>query len=340
MFKKIFITCIFTTLVYSASNDGKERRERMIITGSTTVLPFAMVVAQNFTKNNGKLMPEFRAKGTVSGFESFCKGESDINMASRVMGAKRRKTCKGVRYVEIQIGYDAMALVVKKGLSFNVTRKSLYYALAKRIPVKGKLVPNDILFWRDVIKNGYSGRMHFYGPPPSAGTFYSFVDLVMYYVGNKLPTLSEYRVKSTKKYVELMTNFRTSVWTEVTDGELAIIRMVKEDEGAIGIIGYNYYLKNQNGLNALSVDGIAFNASNLKTRKYPLIRPLYLYVNIANVKKVENVAGFVESFTSDRALGHNGYLTNMGLLQLTQDQMEISRRFVRYLKRVESSSDI
>ncbi len=336
MLRKILFFFILINLVYGVDENEVTKRDTIIITGSTTVLPFAMAVSERFANKNGKIAPKFLAKGSISGFSKFCKGESDINMASRSMGMKQRKACQGVQYIEIPIGYDAIALIIKKGLSFNVTRKSLYYALAEFVPVRGKLMPNDILFWRDVLKEGYSGKIRFYGPSPSSGTLLSFIDLVMYYVGNKLPTLNEYRIKSTKNYVKLMTEFRQNVWTQVSIGELEIIKQVIEDEGAIGVVGYNYYLQSQNILDALSVDGFAFNNSNLKTRRYPLIRPLYLYVNVASAKKVVDIGDFIVEFFSDEALGSQGYLTQMGLLQLTQDQLEVSRRFVRYIKRVES----
>ncbi len=338
--KKLFIFFVFVSFAYGAGSKSRnDPRDRIIITGSYTMFPFAKEVSKRFTEKGGRMAPDFKIKGTMRGFATFCRGESDINMASRAMGMKRRKACRGVQYLEITVGYDAIALIIKRGLSFNVTRKSLYYALAERIPVKGLLVPNDILFWRDVLEEGYSGKITFYGPTSSSGTLGSFIDLVMYYVGNKLPTLSEYRIRNTKDYVRLMTEFRKSVWTTIKSGnEADIVENVVEDAGAVGIISLNHYLKAQDRLDALSVDGFAYNNSNLKTRRYPLIRPLYLYVNIARVKNVANIGTFVEEFLSDAAVGSQGYLTEMGLLQLTQEQLEVSRRFVRYLKRAEGAN--
>src|SRR6218665_2645092 len=98
-------------------------RDQVQIAGSSTVLPYAKIVAETF----GETFPKFKTPvvesgGTGAGLKEFCKGVGpdtiDIANASRAIKKDELEACKaaGVTDVqEIRIGYDGVVFATDKG---------------------------------------------------------------------------------------------------------------------------------------------------------------------------------------------------------------------------------
>ena len=120
-----------------------EARDQIHIVGSSTVFPFTTAVAENFGKAGKFKTPVVESTGTGGGMKLFCSGVGedtpDITGASRKIKDSEIEGCgkAGVtKITEILIGYDGIAFAnSKSGPAVNVTRKQLYQALAKQVPV-------------------------------------------------------------------------------------------------------------------------------------------------------------------------------------------------------------
>ena len=139
----------FMALALAISTESKSR-DQIKIVGSSTVYPFATVVAERFGKTSGFKTPVIESTGSGGGLKLFCKGlgtqHPDITNASRRIKLKEVKNCEknGVSDItEIKVGFDGIAIAnAKSGPSFDLTLRDLYLALAKEVPSdkKGKEV--------------------------------------------------------------------------------------------------------------------------------------------------------------------------------------------------------
>ena len=188
MLKKV--TLITVILLSFSLNVMAQSRDYINIVGSSTVYPFATVVAEQFGKTTSFKTPKIESTGSGGGLKLFCAGvgveHPDITNASRAIKDSECKTCEsnGVKeIIEVKIGYDGIVLAnSKKARAMRISRKNIYLALAKNVPdPKGgeKLIPNPYKTWRDVDPSLPNVKIEVLGPPPTSGTRDEFVELAM-----------------------------------------------------------------------------------------------------------------------------------------------------------------
>ena len=125
-------------------------RGQIKIVGSSTVFPFATVVAEKFGKGTSFKTPVIESTGSGGGLKLFCAGvgknHPDITNASRRIKQSEIDRCakNGVTVVtEAKVGYDGIVMSNKKGSpQLNLTKKQIFMAFGKIVPVSGKMVPN------------------------------------------------------------------------------------------------------------------------------------------------------------------------------------------------------
>jgi phosphate transport system substrate-binding protein len=129
------------SLAACGGSGGEGTRDSVRAVGSSTVYPFAKLVAENFARANpGFKSPIVESTGTGGGIELFCQGVGantpDIANASRRMKASEFEECQanGVTEItEIQVGMDGLAFAsAQGGIEMNLTPEIVYRALAAR----------------------------------------------------------------------------------------------------------------------------------------------------------------------------------------------------------------
>nr|VFJ46699.1 MAG: phosphate ABC transporter substrate-binding protein, PhoT family [Candidatus Kentron sp. FW] len=198
--KKIIIGSVLATFI---TGGAAFARDYISIVGSSTVYPFATVVAEQFGKTTSFKTPKIESTGSGGGLKLFCAGvgvkHPDITNASRRIKSSEIKNCdkNGVtEIVEVKIGYDGIVIAnSKKAKLTNLTRKDLFLALAKQIPdpKTGKLVDNPNKTWKDVNPKLPASKIEVLGPPPTSGTRDAFVELALGGGAKKFPLLKELR---------------------------------------------------------------------------------------------------------------------------------------------------
>ena len=159
--KKTFLSIV--TLAFTMGYNANAR-DQIKIVGSSTVYPFATVVAERFGKTSGFKTPVIESTGSGGGLKLFCAGlgteHPDITNASRRIKSKEVKKCNenGVSDItEIKVGYDGIALAnSKSGPDLKLSLKDIYLALAKVVPADadGETVkPNPYKTWNEVNPN-------------------------------------------------------------------------------------------------------------------------------------------------------------------------------------------
>ena len=184
--KNYLIGFVLMTSAVHASTSAA--RDSVSVVGSSTVYPFATVVAERFGKASDFKAPKVESTGSGGGLKLFCKGVGvatpDVANSSRRIKSGEFEDCQknGVKeIVEVLIGYDGIVLANAKGSApMELTRKDIYLALAKLVPGKdGKLIENPYKTWKDVNSSLPAKKIEVLGPPPTSGTRDAFVELAL-----------------------------------------------------------------------------------------------------------------------------------------------------------------
>lgn len=299
-------------------------RSEIRIVGSSTIFPFASIVAEESARKFGMKTPIVEANGTGGGIKLFCQGRGmkspDIAMASRRMTEAEKSICKqnGVDEIfEIEIGKDGIALIssAKKRL-LSLSKKELYEAMAYALPSHQGRVKNTLKKWSDIDAKLPDEKIVVLGPPPSSGTRDAFLELIMVPFCHRQPDFEE----------RSCTSFREDGgYVDAGENKNLIVRKISSNLKIYGLVSYSYLAQNEREIQAAAIDGVQPTLASIANGAYPISRTLYLYVNSAHVKKNPEIIQYLEEFLSDGASGMDGYLAEKGLVPVAGQRREKMR---------------
>ncbi len=325
----ILAGALATTAIATAQAAG---RDQINIVGSSTVFPFATVVAERFGKSSSMKTPKIESTGTGGGMKLFCTGVDvntpDITNASRRIKKSEFEMCQknGVsEVVEVLIGYDGIVLANSKASKqMNVTRKEIFLALAKEVPAEDgseKLVPNPYKNWTDINADLPDVKIEVLGPPPTSGTRDAFVELAMEKGCSEFDFLKAMKKTDKNAFKAACHTVREDgAYIEAGENDNLIVQKLEANPAAFGIFGYSFLEQNSDKVQGSLIGGSAAEFETIASGDYPVSRPLYFYVKKAHVGKVPGIAEFVTEFTSEQAFGEEGYLTDKGLIPLAEEK--------------------
>jgi phosphate transport system substrate-binding protein len=312
-------------------------RTQMHAVGSSTVYPFAKIVAERIARANPKLgTPIIESTGTGGGMKLFCAGVGerfpDVENASRRMKASEGKLCQqnGVTQVtEIQVGIDGISLATAKSTAMqNLTTRDIYMALAKT--PWGK--PNRAKTWHDVNPKLPNLPIRVYGPPPTSGTRDALGELIMSAGCDTNSGMAAVKKADENKYKAICTGMREDGgYIEAGENDNLIVQKLEANPGTIGIFGYSYLEENQDRLKGLQINGVSPTYDAISTFKYPGARPLYIYIKNAHAGAIPAVRAYAAEFTKESAFGPNGYLRHAGLISAPNNVRARSQQLARAL---------
>jgi len=315
-------------------------RDQIRIVGSSTVYPFATKVAEQFGRTSRFPTPVIESTGSGGGFKLFCAGvgvaHPDVTNASRAIKDSERETCaaNGVEGItEVKIGYDG--IVVANALQaplYDLSRRDLFLALAKQVPQgegEDKLVDNPNQTWQDVNPDLPAVEIEVLGPPPTSGTRDAFVELVMEEGCQEWSWIKDLKKSDEDRFKSICHTLREDgAYVEAGENDNLIVQKLVANHDALGIFGYSFLEENQDKLKGSHVDGVAPTFDNISSGTYPVSRPLFFYVKNAHVRVIPGMQEYVREFTSDRAMGPDGYLAEIGLIPLPADELAAVRAAV------------
>jgi phosphate transport system substrate-binding protein len=310
-------------------------RDQIRIVGSSTVYPFATAVAEQFGRAGRFKTPVIESTGSGGGFKLFCAGVGDptpdITNASRRMKDTELAACQanGVGdVVEVKIGYDGIVIASsKKAKPIPLTKQQIFLALAKQIPVGGKLVPNPNKRWSDVDKALPPIKIEVLGPPPTSGTRDAFSELALEAGAKTFPMLAELRAKDEEAFTAVAHAIREDgAYIEAGENDNLIVQKLEANPNALGIFGYSFLEENADQLQGNTVDGVVPTFDAIADASYGLSRALYFYVKKAHVGKVPGMKEYIAAFLSDAAASEDGYLAQHGLIPMTDAERAAVRK--------------
>jgi phosphate transport system substrate-binding protein len=321
---------IATTLILSsASGWGQAARDYISIVGSSTVFPFATVVAERFGRNTRFRTPTIESTGSGGGFRLFCGGIGvqypDITNASRRIRKSEVDDCasKGIdEIVEVKIGYDGIVVAnVRTSVAFALTRRHLYLGLAKTVPDPAggdHLVANPYERWSEIDPSLPDFEIEVLGPPPTSGTRDAFLELAMEPGCRTFPRLLA--LEEAEFEIACYTMREDGGYIEAGENDNLIVQKLQENPTQLGIFGFSFLDQNSDKVRGSKIDDVAPTFESISDGTYPISRPLYFYVKKAHTDVIPGIREFLEEFTSDEAWGDFGYLSDRGLIPLAEDE--------------------
>jgi phosphate transport system substrate-binding protein len=309
-------------------------REQIRIVGSSTVYPFTSAVAESFGKTGKYKTPIVESTGTGAGLKLFCAGlgddTPDIANASRAIKDSERSECRknGVTdIIEVRIGFDGIVFAHSKDdVAFDLTQKEIFLALAKKVPVNGKLVANPNKKWKDINPKFSSEPILVYGPPPTSGTRDAFVELILDVACLGFPEIKA--LPEAQRHQACGTLREDGVFVESGENDNVIIQRLQANKHALGILGYSYYEQNRDTLQAAKINGIGSDFNAILDGRYPVARSLFLYAKKQHFEKVPGLKEFLRFYVSEDALGEEGYIIERGLIPMLPELRAAQRAIV------------
>lgn len=336
--KKVLV--LSAALAASAvSLNAQASRDYISIVGSSTVYPFATVVAERFGKSSKYRTPKIESTGSGGGLKLFCEGlgekTPDITNASRAIKKSEIKRCakNGVKdIVEVMIGYDGIVLANStKAKAMKISRKDIFLALAKKVPNPNgskTLVDNPYKTWKDVNSALPNYKIEVLGPPPTSGTRDAFAELAMEGGCKKFDFIKAMKKKNKKKYKAVCHGVREDgAYVEAGENDNLIVQKLNANPKAFGIFGYSFLEQNQDKVQGSIIEGKKPTFEAISSGDYPVSRSLYFYVKKAHIGVIPGIKQYLAEFISEKAIGADGYLVDKGMIPMSASEFKkISKR--------------
>ena len=346
MKKAVIFTLAAVFLAASLGTAVAQQRDYISIVGSSTVYPFSTVVAERFGKAGSFKTPKIESTGTGGGFKLFCGGvgvqHADVANASRAIKASEFEACQknGVtEIVEVKIGYDGIAVAnSKKAPTLKLSRKDLFMALAKEVPDPqggDKLIPNPYKTWKEVNAELPAVKIEVLGPPPTSGTRDAFLELAMEPGAKKFAMLDKLSKEDGKKFTAIAHTIREDgAYIDAGENDNLIVQKLDANPNAVGIFGFSFLDQNLDKLHGALIDGAQPEFDSIASGKYPLSRPLFFYAKKAHVGVIPGINEFLAEFTSEKAWGKDGYLSEKGLIPMPDAERKQVAESVKAMKTI------
>ena len=318
-------------IVFSFATNSYSR-DQIKIVGSSTVYPYATVVAEKFGKGGKFKTPVIESTGTGGGMKLFCAGvganHPDITNASRAIKPKEKTLCEknGVTdIIEIVVGNDGISFAHSvNSPDADFTKEQLWRALAAKVDVDGKLVENPYKKWSDIDSSLPNKKIEILVAPPTSGTRDAWNSLVMA-KGCTKTAKSIYEADGKKAKKECVKIREDGYAVEAGENDTLIVQKLSSNPDAYGFFGYSYLVANKDKIKASAVNGVKPSLQGIQDYSYPIARPLFFYVKKAHVGVIPGIEEFLKEFTSKKAMSNRGYLAQIGLVPLASDKYQSTR---------------
>jgi phosphate transport system substrate-binding protein len=297
-------------------------RDQLQIAGSSTVLPYATIVAEAFGENFDFPTPVVEGGGSGAGRKKLCEGigETTIDIANSSSRIKQSDidlcTTNGVSEImEVRFGYDGIVFASEiNGAEFAFTPADWYNALAAQVMKDGALVENTAKSWKDVNASLPDQPILAFIPGTKHGTREVFDVKVLEAGCEATGAEGAFKAAGDEK-AKGCTALRTDGASVDIDGDYTeTLARLDANKTAIGVFGLSFYENNTDKLRVATMDGIVPATATVASGEYPVSRPLFFYVKKAHLGVIPGLQEYIDFFVSDDMAGPNGPLAQYGLV--------------------------
>ena len=311
-------------------------RDYVSMKGSSTVFPFATIVAEQMGKNPSIKTPVVESGGSSVGKKGVCEGTGtqfvDIGNASSRMKKKELAFCQknDVKVTEIKVGYDGIVVAnSKEGTPLVISKAELGMALTAEVPACAygstnlncdSWVPNPFMKWSDINPELPDIAIRVYGPPTTSGTRASYAEMVNQkgYCGKEAMAKKASAARGDKKGKKCRAMRTDGAYIEAGEQDNLIVQKLQEDPSAYGIFGFSYLDQNSDTLQGAVISGTNPTFDEIANGTYSVSRALYFYVKHAHVGVVPGMKEYMAEWV--KHWGEDGALSDAGMIPMPQEE--------------------
>ena len=320
---------LIATIALVAAASTAQAREYVSIAGSSTVLPFATIIAEQAGGNPNMKTPVVESGGSSVGKKGVCEGIGtqfiDIGNASSRMKIKELEYCNanGVAVTEIKVGYDGIVVAnARGGVQLNISKSDLGKALTAKVPDEnGNFIDNPYTHWNQINPDLPNIPIRVMGPPTTSGTRASFVEMVNEKGYCKKDPAAKAALKAAGEKAKVCRAMRTDgAYIEAGEQDNLIVQKLQEDYNTYGIFGFSYLDQNSDVLEGAIIDGGAPTFDAIADGSYSVSRSLFFYVKHQHLGVVPGIEAYMKEWT--KHWGEDGMLADAGMIPLPEAEME------------------
>jgi len=321
-----FMKLTASAVAIAAVAGAASARDNVQVAGSSTVLPYASIVAEAFGENTDFPTPVVESGGSSAGLKRFCEGVGantiDIANASRAIRDREIAACaeNGVTdIIEVRIGYDGIVFASQTdGPAFTAfTPSDIFNALGPKVMVDGELVDNPHTMWSDFNADLPAAEILAFIPGTKHGTREVFEEKVIA-AGCEATGAFEAMMAagmSEDDAEDACLEVRTDGKSVDIDGDYTeTLARIDANSNGIGVFGLSFYENNTDKLKVATMSGVAPSTETIASGEYPVSRPLFFYIKKAHIGVIPGLKEYAQFFTADEIAGPDGPLAAYGLV--------------------------
>lgn len=330
------VLAVFTLLAAACSSDddssssddsavdggdasGSDVSGEVNISGSSTVEPISVAVAESFAEVSPDVSVNVDGPGTSDGFELFCAGETDINDASRPIKEEEVTACAdaGVEFIELEVAFDGVTVMTNPANEAVscLTLEDLYALTGPESEgFDNWNSAQDLATELGSDTEFPDASFDMTAPGEESGTYGAYIEL------GTLPT-AEVRVEEGAISEDVAETLRADYTTQANDN--AIIQAMEGSDSSFGFVGFAFAEEAGDAVKEIEISGedgtcVAPTAETIADGTYPLSRSLFIYVNAALAEESPALAAYVDYYLSDGL----AEVSSVGYVDLPQDRVD------------------
>jgi phosphate transport system substrate-binding protein len=304
----------------SGGSTGSDVSGNITVSGSSTVQPITSLVAELFNQDSPNVHISVDGPGTTDGFVLFCKGETDLQDASRPIEPEEKKACQkgGVHYVQLEVGLDGITVMTNsQNSSVTCLNDGDLYALFGP-------ESEDFTTWSDAndLAQQVGGTGNFPAEPlqitapgQESGTYDAFIEL------SGIPGIAEKQGLPESEWETLRKDYQAS------PNDNVIIQAMEGSPSALGFVGFAFADQAGDQVKKIQIDGgdgcVEPSKATIADGTYPLSRSLFIYVNTDKLSSNPALKSFVDFYMTDDGIKTS--VTQSDYVELPQTRIDASR---------------
>lgn len=320
-----------SVLALAAAATAADARDQLQVAGSSTVLPYATIVAEAFGENFDFPTPVVEGGGSGAGRKKLCEGvgENTIDVANSSSRIKQSDidlcATNGVNEImEVRFGYDGIVFASDiNGADFALTPADIYNAIGAEVAKDGAITANAAKTWADVNAALPAQDIAMFIPGTKHGTREVF-DVKVLEEGCKATgaydlffaasTGADEDAKKEEAVDKCLTLRTDGVSVDIDGDYTETLARIESNKTAIGVFGLSFYENNTDKLKVATINGVQPSVETISSGDYPVSRPLFFYVKKAHIGVIPGLQEYIDFFVSDDMSGPDGALVEYGLV--------------------------
>lgn len=345
----IGLLALLWLMCYYSDARAQDSRGFVSIVGAQESYRFLAEVVERFGETTIFKYPLIEATGESAGLTMFCQGLGvqlpDIVMLNRRLTLEEYARCmqNGVGdIVELPLGYEAVVIVSNpEAPQLDLSLGQLFLALAATVPDPSNpqsMAANRYRNWQNIHSLLPDLPIEILGPPLWGSMARLLTHLGLRAGCQTLPSVQALAEANPAQYLEICNTLREDEeqYRPVSLDDEALLELLAEEPHRIALVTYGFLSQNQDQLRHIMVESVPPARPPIAEGRYPLARPLYVYLKRGHLQLIPGLREFAEKLTARTSIGSHGYLMPLGLVPLEVDKYEALTQVVELMTPMEA----